>query len=137
MQKFLLALACSFVAVFALNPALATDPPSAEYKPLVVLVFDQTCKAWCSQVRPVIKELQTEYGDRVTFAELDATDSVLAETKKQAKELGLLSWMTDVRDYVPLVAFFDNKRKVVNELLGPKTKKDYKENIEKALSRTK
>jgi hypothetical protein len=106
-------------------------------KPLCVLVFDETCKAWCTKVRPVMAELKQTYADRVEFAELDATQKVLADTKKRAKDLGILGWFTDDADYVPVVLIFDNRRNLIKELPGPKTKEDYSSNIDKAISHSK
>lgn len=106
-------------------------------KPLCVLVFDETCKAWCTKVRPVMAELKQTYSDRVEFAELDATQKVLADTKKRAKDLGILGWFTDDADYVPVVLIFDNRRNLIKELPGPKTKEDYSSNIDKAISHSK
>jgi hypothetical protein len=106
-------------------------------KPLCVLVFDDTCKVWCKKVRPVMEELKQSYGEKVEFAELDATPAVLADTKKRAKDLGVLNWFTDTADYVPAVLIFDNRRNLIKELPGPKTKEDYSSNIDKAISHSK
>ncbi|MFX6015226.1 hypothetical protein ABTE82_19220, partial [Acinetobacter baumannii] len=59
--------------------AASEEKPGVQNKALVVLVFDQTCKNWCEQVRPVVQELKDQYEDRVTFAELDATESLKEE----------------------------------------------------------
>ena len=116
------------------TPAMAEEIASpGEVKPLVVLVFDQNCKVWCSKTRPIMAELQKEYGERVTFSELDSTQSQLPESRKKAKELGILGFFSDVADYVPVVVVFSARRALVKELTGPKTKSDYQLNIEKSL----
>jgi hypothetical protein len=102
-------------------------------KPLVVLVYDQTCHAWCDKVRPVVGELKVQYGVRVDFAELDATQSVLSEAKKAAKQMGIEGYLGDFRDSIPLVAVFNARRSLIQELPGPKKISDYKKHIEAAL----
>lgn len=123
------------ILALAGSPASASPQAKAAEKPvLVVLVFDQTCKAWCEKVRPLMKELGQEFGEGVRFAELDATEAVLAETKKTAKDLGVLNIFKDVMDYVPVVLIFNRKQQLVKELTGPKSKDIYRNNIQKALT---
>jgi thiol-disulfide isomerase/thioredoxin len=129
----LAALLCLLAPICATAQATAKDVDYEE-KPLVVLVFDQNCKAWCAKVKPIMGELQQEYGDKVLFAQLDATQSVLPEAKKQAKQLGILSFFSDFEDYVPVVGFFSAHRKLIKELTGPKSKDEYKLSIDKAMS---
>jgi hypothetical protein len=81
-----------------------------------------------------IRIAKHEYGDKVLFAQLDATQSVLPEAKKQAKQLGIMSFFADFEDYVPVVGFFSAHRKLIKELMGPKTKDEYKVSIDKAMS---
>jgi len=129
-------LAVLFCLLAALCPTGQATAKDAEYeeKPLVVLVFDQNCKTWCTRVKPIMSELKQEYGDKVLFAQLDATQSVLPETKKQAKQLGILPFFADFQDYVPVVGFFSSHRKLVKELTGPKSKDEYKVNIDKTIT---
>lgn len=131
----LAALACLLAPVCAAGEATGKDVVEGDDKPLVMLVFDQNCKAWCSRVKPMMSELQQEYGDKVLFAQVDATESVWTETKKQVKQLGVSSIFDDLRDYVPVVAFFAPHRKLVKELVGAKSKEDYRTNIDKALGK--
>lgn len=121
------------LASLALVFAAAAFAGATFDKPLVVLVYDQTCHVWCDKVRPLVKDLKTEYGDRVTFAELDATQSVLGETKKAAKLIGIEGFLGDFRDSIPLVAIFSPRRSLIKELSGPKGITDYKKYIEAAL----
>ena len=121
------------LALIFLCPALAADE---EKKVLFVLVFDKTCHAWCDKVRPMVKDLQSEYTDRVEFAELDATANVLQETKKKAEALGVLKVFADVTDYVPIVLIFDSRRKLFKELPGPKPASEYKACLDKAIAKS-
>lgn len=127
---------CFLISILMGTSALAVEPPT-DAKPLAVLVFDQNCKAWCAKVRPMVVELKQNYGDKVMFAELDVTDNVLPEAKKQAKQLGIATWVDDSRDYVPMVFVFTAKRKLVKELIGPKLIDDYRKHIDKAVESSK
>ncbi len=103
-------------------------------KPLFLMVFDKTCHAWCDKVRPIVKELQQEYADKMDFAELDITQEALPESKKIAKQLGVLKLVPDFGDQVPSVAVCARERiHIVKEISGPKPKSDYKNAIELAL----
>jgi thiol-disulfide isomerase/thioredoxin len=133
--SLLSALLVSFAAPAWAAETLSTESTDLKDKPLVMLIFDQTCKVWCKQVRPIMKELQDEYRDRVGFAELDATESVLTDSKKKAKELGIGGYFSDAADYVPVVLIFTANRKLVKELPGPKTRKDYENVIDKAMGK--
>lgn len=104
-------------------------------KPLFLMVFDDTCHAWCNQVRPIVKELNDQYGTQIDFAELDITASMLAESKKQAKQLGVLPLLPDFGDQIPCCAVCAKKRtNILKELSGPKTKQKYEELVKLALS---
>src|SRR5271170_600375 len=104
---------CLWLFVFAIlclcndhKEAAAQQAVDSAGKVLVVLVFDQNCKAWCSNVRPVMKDLQSAYGEQVAFAELDATDNLVRQTEQKAKELGIRGFFDDARGYVPVVQIF-------------------------------
>jgi len=104
-------------------------------KPLVVYVFDNACTLWTGKITPIIKELEMEYGERVTFVSLDETAGAKEKTRARAKELGLLSFLADFEDFTPVVAVFDSNHKLVKELAGPKAKTDYKVEIDKVLNK--
>jgi hypothetical protein len=87
----LAALVCLLVPVCSTGEAKGKDVVEGDDKPLVMLVFDQNCKAWCSRVKPMMSEFQQEYGDKVMFAQVDATESVWTESKKQVKQLGVMA----------------------------------------------
>lgn len=119
-------------------PARSTEPndtaPAVNSdKPLVAMVYDQTCKKWCEKVRPIMQDLRNCYGAQVHFDELDCTPAALQEAKKKAQLLGILPYLSDAADYVPIVLVFDKKRNMVGELCGPKTKADYERSIQKAI----
>jgi thiol-disulfide isomerase/thioredoxin len=125
------------------NPCLAdltevtptvSEPAKATGKVLVVLVYDQHCKVWCTHVRPIIKELAEEFGDKVHVEEIDNSPSSAETALKQVKELGILSLYKDVES-VPVVLIFDVKRKQCKEINGPKEKAIYKAAIEKVIAK--
>jgi thioredoxin-like negative regulator of GroEL len=103
-------------------------------KPLLVMIFDQNCKTWCSQVRPIVADLRKSYSEQVEFAEIDVTQTVLKDAKKQAKELGIGNLLADTVSLVPLVLICGSKRsKDYKEFVGPKTKEVYEEWLKKYL----
>ena len=107
----------------------------AQQRPLLVLVFDQNCKAWCAQVRPLVSDLQKSYGEKVEFSEIDVTPETMAQSKKKAKDLRILRWLEDVQDLVPLVMIFPGNRHSCKELVGPKTKEIYETQLKEILSK--
>jgi hypothetical protein len=115
------------------TPAVS-NPAAAEGKVLIVLVYDQKCKIWCTTVRPIIRELAVEFGDKVHVEEIDSTASVADAALKQVKELGVLKFYKDVES-VPEVLICDIKRKHCEELNGPKKKEVYKAAIEKIIAK--
>jgi thioredoxin-related protein len=125
----------AFLAIAPLSAGSAADSnQSCDGQPLVVLVFDRNCKVWCGQVRPVMKQVRCDYsGKNVQFVELDTTESMLADSRKRAKELGISTYLADAADYVPVVLVFDAKHKLTKQLPGPKTKADYEAAIEKVV----
>jgi hypothetical protein len=111
----------------------ATSDPTPQHV-LVVLIFDEGCKVWCQKVRPIMKELKEQYGQRVDFLELDASAGTMKETEAKAKEAGVVSFLHDSADWVPIVGVFSPKRRLIKELVGPKSKDTYVSVIDKALS---
>jgi thiol-disulfide isomerase/thioredoxin len=113
---------------------IASDPSKAPGKVLVVLVYDQHCKVWCTHVRPIIKELAEELGEKVHVEEIDNSPGSAEVALKQVKELGILKLYKDVES-VPVVLIFDVKRKECKEINGPKEKAIYKAAIEKVIAK--
>jgi hypothetical protein len=118
-----------------LRPAAAEDKPAAVQQPLCVMLFDDKCKAWCAQVRPMMAELKTRYGDKVEFAEIDVSPSTLQEAKKKAKELRIGSLLADAIGYVPIVIICSPNRKGHHEFMGPKNKDAYEDCLKKLLAK--
>jgi predicted DsbA family dithiol-disulfide isomerase len=134
---------CLAVFAPALNPCLAdfvetgvapSNPATAVGKVLVVLVYDQHCKVWCTHVRPIVRELGEEFGERVHVEEIDNSPSNAEAALKQVKDLGILALYKDVES-VPVVLIFDVKRKQCKEINGPKDKAIYKAAIEKVIAK--
>ncbi|MDQ5937813.1 MAG: Thioredoxin protein [Cyanobacteriota bacterium erpe_2018_sw_21hr_WHONDRS-SW48-000092_B_bin.40] len=142
-----LALSCLSAVAFSLSTPLvlaqASEPAPASTrsidqaaKALVVLVYDQHCKAWCTKVRPIMKELGEELGEDVVVVEIDSSADVGKTAIKTAEDLGIIRYYKDV-DMVPVVMIFDSKKKLMHELGGPKTKDTYKCAILSALKNAK
>lgn len=120
----------------------AEDNPTEEIKidttkPLVVFVYDKSCKISCGVARPILKDIQSDYADKVQFVELDVSKDTLPESRKTAKSLGVLSFLSDSEDWYPAVGVFSAKRKMVKQLLGARTKAQYVSAIEKAIASKK
>jgi glutaredoxin len=113
---------------------VVSNPARANGKVLVVLVYDQNCKVWCTHVRPIIKALADEFGEKVHVEEIDNSPGSTEAALKQVKELGIISLYKDVES-VPVVLIFDIKRKQCKEINGPKEKGIYKAAIEKVLAK--
>lgn len=111
--------------------------PEQNAEAVVVLLYDDHCKTWCEKVRPILRELKERYGQRVSFAELNTAPAALKDTKKLAKDLGVSSFLADYCDFVPYVGVFNQRKKLIKELQGPKDKDIYVQAIEKVLAEKK
>lgn len=100
---------------------------------LVVFVFDKSCRISCDAVRPIFKQLKTDYPEKVKFVELDVSKDVIEESKKTAKQLKVSRFLDDTEDWYPAVGVFTSGRKKIKEILGAKPKDAYVQAIEKAL----
>ena len=96
------------------------------------MMFDQHCTLWCGRVRPLMKELAEEFGQKVLIDEVDASRGKEKEAEEKCKELGILGYYKDIES-VPVVLLFDGKRKLLKELNGPKSKEFYRSAIEKVI----
>jgi thiol-disulfide isomerase/thioredoxin len=124
----------TFVVLFFLSQQAGLAADQIFDKPLFLMVFDKTCHAWCDKVRPMVKELREEYSDRMDFAELDITPEALPESKKIAKQLGVLKLVPDFGDQVPSVAVCArNRNNIIHELAGPKKIEEYKDLVKLGL----
>lgn len=126
-----LVLSC-FVALFICAPRPGTAQSVGV--PLIVILYDKHCKAYCGQVRPILQELKQQYPS-IEFVELDISKDVLQESKAKAKALGrsVLQLVMEWGDSVPFVGFFNSKGTRVEAIPGPKTKEVYAKLIEKKL----
>ena len=119
---------------FAGTIAFAADEESVDERVLVVFVFDKSCRISCDAVRPIFRQLRTDYGEKVKFVELDVSRDVLSESQKIAKALKISRFLSDTEDWYPAVGVFTGSRKKIKEILGAKPKDQYVEAIEKALA---
>lgn len=131
----MVAVLSSFCSVSFLPTALAEQNQTST--PLVVFVFDKSCKISCNSVRPLIRELQSQYTDRVNFVELDVSKDTIKDSETTAKSLGVSAFLSETEDWYPAVGVFSSKRKLVKQILGAKTKDKYQEAIEKAIASNK
>lgn len=109
--------------------------PMPASKPKVVLVFDKECQIWCNKVKPIVQQLEQTYLDKVDFVALDTSTDSFATSMSQAQTLGLSKFLSDNRDYAPVVGVFSARGKIVKQLVGPKNKSIYEDAIAKALSK--
>ncbi|MCC6978097.1 MAG: thioredoxin family protein, partial [Candidatus Melainabacteria bacterium] len=114
--------------------AFAAEEDADDDRVLVVFVFDKSCRISCDAVRPIFRQLKTDYGVKVKFVELDVSRDVLAESQKTAKTLKISRFLSDTEDWYPAVGVFTGSRKKIKEILGAKPKEQYVEAIEKALA---
>lgn len=103
-------------------------------KVLVTMYYSETCKKWCKEVRPVMAAIVDKYGDKVAVREMSVGKSELENTKKLEKDLGIPGFHEGVFDYVPCVAIFSKRRKLIKEVPGAKDLIKYSEFVDKALS---
>ncbi|HNB24719.1 MAG TPA: thioredoxin family protein [Candidatus Melainabacteria bacterium] len=122
-----------FIISLTSLPVAVADEESDD-RVLVVFVFDKSCRISCDAVRPIFKQLKTDYGDRVKFVELDVSKDVLSESQKTARTLNIKRFLDDTEDWYPAVGVFTGSRKKIKEILGAKPKQQYVEAIDKALA---
>src|SRR6185437_2065478 len=107
------------------------DPETA--KVLIGLIYDKSCYAACQKVQPLIKEIVDQYPGRVAYVEMDLSDQKDAE--RRARQCRIYSFLSDSTDTVPLVAFFNAKRKNEDEVAGAMSKDDYLKRVQKLLAK--
>lgn len=134
MFVFLALIGLVFCAFLTGSGAFAAEEDADDDRVLVVFVFDKSCRISCDAVRPIFRQLKTDYGVKVKFVELDVSRDVLAESQKTAKTLKISRFLSDTEDWYPAVGVFTGSRKKIKEILGAKPKEQYVEAIEKALA---
>jgi thiol-disulfide isomerase/thioredoxin len=131
------ALGCAlalFVSSLLCPAVLCADEEHDRERVLVVFVFDKSCRISCDAVRPIFRQLKSDYGEKVKFVELDVSKDVIGESQKTAKALKVNRFLEDTEDWYPAVGVFTGSRKKVKEILGAKPKEHYVQAIEKALA---
>lgn len=123
---------CYFNAVLCPVGICANEDNDCD-RVLVVFVFDKSCRISCDAVRPIFKQLKSDYGEKVKFVELDVSKDVLGESQKTARVLKVSRFLDDTEDWYPAVGVFTGARKKVKEILGARPKEQYVQAIEKAL----
>ncbi len=113
--------------------AIAAEEVLDGEKPLVLMVYDQNCKKWCGEVRPILREIKDEFGDKIVLYELDFSEGVMKQSYETARRLGVGSFVKGVIDWIPTVGIFTGKRRLTKELPGKSKKETYVKCIEKAL----
>ena len=107
---------------------------SIDEKPLFVTISTQWCYA-CKILKPVIEELKKEYGDRVTFVDLDPTsEETLAQSMKIAEEYGITQFFNSSRNAFPTVGILCSSNTTPEKIIvGANQKQSYKEILDKLL----
>ena len=99
-----------------------------------VTVSTQWCSA-CKMLKPVIEELKNEYGNQITFIDLDPTsDQSFAESMKIAQEYGITSFFNANRNAFPTVGILCASSPVPEKvIIGANPKQAYKDILDKLL----
>lgn len=138
MQK-LLAICISLLVVLGvstLKPSLAADEKSGtqEKKVRFIAIYDDKCQWSCGVVKPLVEGLKKDYGDKVSFYELNTSKAKMSGSTKLAKELGVEQFFTGSMAYIPCVGVFSKNGKLVKEIPAAKPKETYVKFIDKALA---
>jgi thiol-disulfide isomerase/thioredoxin len=105
-------------------------------KPVVAIVKADWC-GYCRKLDPTMKELMSEYGDRLTFVVLDVTDEAsAAKAMEMAKKHGLESFLAAHKDKTGTVAVFDAKHKEVFKARANYDREAYVKAFDKALGKS-
>lgn len=129
-------LVCTVLCLLSAGSAFSAEAQVDGDRTLVLMLFDDKCKVYCKEVRPILKTLKDEYGDRVAFHEIDFSDSVKKAGFETAKQLGVLSSVPDMLDFIPVIAVYTRKRRLVKEITGAKDRTTYATYIENALKQS-
>jgi thiol-disulfide isomerase/thioredoxin len=121
-----------------ISPAalLTADAPVQEQREpetMVVFIHSRNCNV-CAKIRPILDDLEHEYGRKAHFLRLDVTDSKDKEiSRKLAKEHQLGAFFAFYEDTYPCVGVFSKNGKCLKELYGFNAREKYVAQIEKAL----
>lgn len=138
MHKILAIVFSLFVVLggFSSNRSFAADSKATanEKKVRFIAIYDDKCQWSCGVVRPLVEGLKKDYGDKVSFYELNTSKDKLSGSTKLAKELGVESFFTGQMAYIPCVGVFSKSGKLVKEIPAAKPKETYVKFIDKALA---
>lgn len=117
-----------------LSKAIAPAATAQKVTPpaTVVLVYDDSCTRWCTEIKPLLSDLKTQF-PAVRFLELNASPSVMPQSQKAAEKLHLKSFLTLAADQTPVVGVFTKEGKQSSELTGFKSRSVYAAAVKKAL----
>lgn len=107
-----------FVAVIAAVVAITADAQNmagkkAGAKPTVVILHADWCGA-CKKLEPTIAELKQQYGDRLSFVELDVTnEETTARAAKTARRMGIGRFFEKNKKKSSLVAIVGKQGKIL------------------------
>lgn len=117
-------------------PCQAKEAPELDPdKVLVLMAYSNTCKKWCKEVKPRLQKVEEKYGDRVVVHMVNVSKGHFEGSMSKARQLGIPGFLIEVRDWVPCVAVFTRKRKLIKELTGSKNVETYCKFIDKALKK--
>lgn len=121
--------------IVAQLPAYA-DEEKVFDKPLFLMAYDKTCKAWYGKMHPLVQQLRKEFSDKFDFGELDVTAEVSATTLKEAEQMGVAKHLPALQKETPCVIGYGRKRSnTVHKILGVKTEQTYRDMIAKMLNK--
>ncbi|MBI1270622.1 hypothetical protein GC174_09330 [bacterium] len=126
-------LICLLLALTFMAPAFAKSVEVDTDKVLVVMVYSNSCKKFCDEVRPMLAKIEDKYGDKVAVHMLGISGDDLARSKEMEKKLGISGFLPGMIDHVPAVGIFSPKRKLVKEIISSKKFDQYTRYIDVAL----
>ena len=101
---------------------------------LFVTITSENCSA-CQKLRPVLEELEWEYGTEITFLTLDvSTRSSIEDAKQKAEDNGIVDFFNKNKNSVPKVGILCPGGKVEKVFLGETRLQIYKETLDRLLS---
>jgi len=120
------------IKILAISLILTVSFPNSSYalsdNPIFVEISTQWCGA-CKMLEPTIEQLKGEYGGKVTFLKLDATneETVLASIAI-AEQYGVAEFFLNNRDAFPRVGIFCSTSSIPDHnLLGARSLDSFKE----------
>lgn len=126
MRKFALLAVSLAVAAYVFSAVGCTSGGGetvleTDGRPILVEFLGPGCPA-CEAMRPVMEELEKEYGDRIDFRYYDTS-----RERDLVQEYGI--------EYIPTFLFVDSSGRVVNRLVGRTSAETMREELEKLLTR--